>query len=239
MKAEKNDKLPLGDLQITPVRSPARPIKLRTLRWHHLFCWNVMVVQGENKQEKGLHWGDSRPQRFSKDTASKCEWLHVVIMWWIHELARAMCLPSAPHSRARPLAPISITTPLFNPHHMLITPNMPAPFIFPNFAPTHNTIYFSIWLYSFFFAFISSLFSAQYFCHASLTLSGFLSPHLFRWARHTSQVAFSPVNPSKTLKHPHFRHCFFSICNVPSKCFFVLTCFAQPLFLILHSHISQ
>ena len=130
----------------------------------------------------------------------------------------------------RPLGISPAPTILFRgTHHTLNAPNMPRPL---NSSPCTHTqaIYFNLiifWIYFF-----------PILC-PSLTLSGVLSLHLFRWARRTWQVAWFSANPSKTLKHPHFQHCFFSICNVPSTCLLSLTCFAQPLFLILHSHISQ
>ena len=130
----------------------------------------------------------------------------------------------------RPLGISPAPTILFRgTHHTLNAPNMPSPL---NSSPCTHTqaIYFNLiifWIYFF-----------PILC-PSLTLSGVLSLHLFRWARRTWQVAWFSANPSKTLKHPHFQHCFFSICNVPSTCLLSLTCFAQPLFLILHSHISQ
>ena len=130
----------------------------------------------------------------------------------------------------RPLGISPAPTILFRgTHHTLNAPNMPSPL---NSSPCTHTqaIYFNsiiFWIYFF-----------PILC-PSLTLSGVLSLHLFRWARRTWQVAWFSANPSKTLKHPHFQHCFFSICNVPSTCLLSLTCFAQPLFLILHSHISQ
>ena len=114
-------------------------------------------------------------------------------------------------------------------HPMLNTPNMASPFLFLHLAPTHSAIYFNLIIFCIYFFPI--------LC-PSLTLSGVLSLHLFRWARHmTSSIIFS--EPVQNLKAPTFPTLLFPICNVPSKCFFVLTCFARPLFLILHSHISQ
>ena len=106
---------------------------------------------------------------------------------------------------------------------------MASPFLFLHLAPTHSAIYFNLIIFCIYFFPI--------LC-PSLTLSGVLSLHLFRWARHmTSSIIFS--EPVQNLKAPTFPTLLFPICNVPSKCFFVLTCFARPLFLILHSHISQ
>ena len=106
---------------------------------------------------------------------------------------------------------------------------------------SHST---SLWLYSWLYTLFSSLCSSPYFRDNSLTFSGLFSAHFFLWARHTLQVAFSPLNISNTLCPPHLQHCFFSTSSttiLPEvlPCFVVFKCFPQLLFLILHSHTSQ
>ena len=71
-----------------------------------------------------------------------------------------------------------------------------------------------------------------------------ICPFFFLWARHTLQVAFSPLNISNTLCPPHLQHCFFSTSSTTISpqtipCFVVFKCSPQLLFLILHSHTSQ
>ena len=102
----------------------------------------------------------------------------------------------------------------------------------------------SSWLYTFFFSFISSLCSAWYFCHNSLTCSALFPAHFSLWARHPLQVAFSPLNISNPLCPLHFQHCFFSTSSTTISphaipCFVVFKCFPQLLFLIWQSHTSQ
>lgn len=59
---------------LAPVWSPARPLKLRTLQWHHLlFACHVMVVQGENNQDfRGFTGGDWGPHMWSCDGYMGC-----------------------------------------------------------------------------------------------------------------------------------------------------------------------
>ena len=102
----------------------------------------------------------------------------------------------------------------------------------------------SSWLYTFFFSFISSLCSAWYFCHNSLTFSALFPAHFSLWARHPLQVAFPPRNISNPLCPLHFQHCFFSTSSTTISphaipCFVVFKCFPQLLFLIWQSHTSQ
>ena len=102
----------------------------------------------------------------------------------------------------------------------------------------------SSWLYTFFFSFISSLCSAWYFCHSSLTFSALFPAHFSLWARHPLQVAFPPRNISNPLCPLHFQHCFFSTSSTTISphaipCFVVFKCFPQLLFLIWQSHTSQ
>ena len=89
----------------------------------------------------------------------------------------------------------------------------------------------SSWLYTFFFSFISSLCSAWYFCHNSLTFSALFPAHFSLWARHPLQVAFPPRNISNPLCPLHFQHCFFSTSSTTISphaipCFVVFKCFA-------------
>ena len=102
----------------------------------------------------------------------------------------------------------------------------------------------SSWLYTFLFSFISSLCSAWYFCHNSLTFSALFPAHFSLWARHPLQVAFPPRNISNPLCPLHFQHCFFSTSSTTISphaipCFVVFKCFPQLLFLIWQSHTSQ
>ena len=71
---------------------------------------------------------------------------------------------------------------------------------------SHST---SLQLYSWLYAFFSSLCSSSYFLDNSLTFSGLLPDHFFIWARHPLQVVLSPPNVSSTLCPLLLQPCFF------------------------------
>ena len=79
---------------------------------------------------------------------------------------------------------------------------------------SHST---SLQLYSWLYAFFSSLCSSSYFRDNSLTFSGLLPDHFFIWARHPLQVVLSPPNVSSTLCPLLLQPCFFPTSSTASE----------------------
>ena len=101
---------------------------------------------------------------------------------------------------------------------------------------SHTSQCTSIWLYTFFFSLISSLCSAWYVCHNSLTFSGLFPAHFSLWARQPLHVALFPLNMSNPLCPLHLQHCFFPTSSTTISphaipCFVVLKCFPLITFL--------
>ena len=70
--------------------------------------------------------------------------------WW--SVLPTLCPPNIPTN-------FSITASPLNPQHMLPSPHMSCPFIFPNSAPTHSTIHLKLIIHFLFFIYLLPMFS--------------------------------------------------------------------------------
>ena len=113
---------------------------------------------------------------------------------------------TSPYSPSPPISPPPHPFPTLSPCFLVARSLDQLHFLTLNLQLSHST---SLQLYSWLYAFFSSLCSSPYFRDNSLTFSGLLPDLFFIWARHPLQVALSPPNISNTLCPLLPQHCFF------------------------------